>query len=204
MYYKIISKKIVTKLIPLDAINENDREIYEYCFEILISTAVIILTVIAIGAIVNKILCSILFLASFILTRRFCGGYHAKHHFTCWLTTIFNQSIFLVLLFICPENFVFLAIIILNILSLILIFWLSPIENEHNPLTDEEIKCHRRRSIILILLCTVFNAVSFFFLNSYSFYIFSINFGIFSVSFSLLVAKIESDIKNKKNKEVSS
>lgn len=187
--YKTISKRFVTMLILRQAVKSDEREIYEYSFEVLLSTFISVLSILSIAVLLKKILLSALFMFGFIISRSFCGGYHAKHHSTCLLTTVVNYLMFLtVLSFIQP--YIKPAVLIMTGISALLIFLYAPAEHAYNPLSEQERKRHRRRSIVLAILLVILSVVLLY-INVLVKEVFSFGFGVFSVAFSLLLAKIE-------------
>ena len=82
---------ICQKVVP-----EEQREIYEYGFELSISSLIGIFIVLAIGLISNKFWESIVFYIVFCFTRLFTGGFHASNHLLCKIT--FAAALLVVLL----------------------------------------------------------------------------------------------------------
>jgi|LSQX01.3.fsa_nt_gb accessory gene regulator B len=187
--YKTISKRVVTLLISRQAVKSDEREIYEYSFEVLLSTFTSVLCILSIAVLVRKVLLSLLFMSGFVVSRFCCGGYHAKHHLTCLLTTVVNYLAFLAVLSFA-QQYIKLAVLIMAGISALLIFLFAPAEHVYNPLSETERKRHRLRSIVLVVIYVTLSVILMY-KNVLAAEVFSVGFGVFSVAFSLLLAKIE-------------
>lgn len=197
--YKLISKRIVVKLFQANKIKSEDLELYEYSFELLISTIVSLLTIFLLSLLVGEFISSFIFIFSFIFLRLCCGGYHAKSHLTCFLTTITNYFLFLIALMLFSKINVNI-IHILNIFSFILLTIFSPSENEYNPLSSSEKKKHKRNSaLVSATICVICFIVNIFSPNLIK-YIYSASIGLLSATISMILGRIEYRIKSNSDK----
>ncbi len=64
-------------------IKEQDMEIYQYGFEIIISTTIGFLITLLIGFLFQMKLLSVLYYGIFVLIRQLTGGYHADSYLKC-------------------------------------------------------------------------------------------------------------------------
>lgn len=192
--YKFISRKVIEDLIQEKKLYSEDRELYEYCFELLISTIVSLLSILIMSLIFGEFLSSVIFLGTFILIRLCCGGYHAKSHLTCFFTTITNYFFFLSALMVL--NFLSINVIcISNIVSLILLILFSPAENKHNPLSHIEKKKHKRNSILVAtVICIICFLVNFTCPSIFKL-VCSASVGLLSATLSMILGCIEYWIK---------
>ena len=76
--YKKISTSIANKLIDKEVICKEKYSIFQYGCELMISTGVSMIIFVIISLITQSFLSSMLFYAGFLLTRKFCGGFHAS------------------------------------------------------------------------------------------------------------------------------
>ena len=74
-----LSKKIVNQLNILD----DEQELYEYGFFILLSQILYFIIAIIIGTICGTVFESIIFYIAFQFIRRYAGGYHASTETRC-------------------------------------------------------------------------------------------------------------------------
>lgn len=189
--YKKISQIITRKFVTLGIISEDDYEIYKYGFELLIALLSTTIVIILISIFINKFVETILYLVGFFSVRVICGGYHAKHHYTCFVTTISSYLLFL-LLNICFSSKPFLSLVagVMTIVSSISIIAFAPVEHPNNPMTKYRKNRNRLLSFILsIIICLVY--FIFLFFESTLLYVFSYTIGTFLAALAILAAKIE-------------
>jgi accessory gene regulator B len=127
-------------------------EIYQYGFEQIISTLISIITVILIGLLTGDILLPFIFLAFFIPLRFFAGGYHEDSYLRFYIGFVL---IFLVELYIIYKNILSnnaSISVALTIISIIIISFLSPVEDKNKPLTDSAKKRHKITAINIMLI----------------------------------------------------
>lgn len=138
------------------------RPIYLYGFELLLSTLTSALSILFVSVLFNSIEDGAIFLVIYIGLRVFCGGYHAKTHELCFISsnfTFFVAWIFTKVLTIL--NLQSLATVLV-VLSTIVILILAPIRNKNHPLSDKAYKKNRKIAIIfvsilfIIYLCLAF------------------------------------------------
>ncbi len=72
------SSKLIEFFVSNDLIKNEDKEIYEYAFNIILSSLIHIATVMILGLCFNLLIESLTFYCAYIVIRKFAGGYHAK------------------------------------------------------------------------------------------------------------------------------
>lgn len=144
-----ISSYLALLLVREQIILEEDRRTYEYGFEITIANFINALIIIFIGLCLHSIKEAILFYMVFVSLRYFCGGYHADSYIKCFLSFALTSVICLGI----STWFVWIQ------KGLWIMFWAvtaglggciwkkAPIENENRPITSEERRIFRKRSI---------------------------------------------------------
>ena len=142
-------------------INEKEKEIYVYGFEIIISSIIGVLLVGGLGLILNRFLESVIFLVVFISTREYAGGYHAKTFLSC--SFIFITLYLLLLLFteISHKNFEFYQIISILSISILTILKFAPIKNCNKKLSQSVIVTNRKKSIVISAFWAILAVVIF-------------------------------------------
>lgn len=142
------------KIVP-----EEQRDIYEYGFELSISSVIGIIIVLAIGLISGKFWESIVFYIVFCFTRLFTGGFHAPTHLHCKITFAGVLLTVLVadwLLYKIEDYYWF----VLHFYSLVIVCQFAPIENPNKELTKrQKVRC----KVISIIAMAVWLAVMFLF-----------------------------------------
>lgn len=139
-----------------------EKEIYKYGFELIISTGVNLFWVLIIGFIYKEIILALVAFMIFATVRTQCGGYHANTYFKCnlFLIIVFNMIMFVAHYF---NTFYMHKLLYILLYFYIPIFlWVfSPISSLHNTIETEyekkqiKIKVLKRTFIweILGLVC---------------------------------------------------
>ena len=95
--YNSMAKKLTDFFILKKIIKEEEKNVYVYCFEVMISSFVYLVLFFTIAIVLKCLLQSILFLTGFWIIRSVAGGYHAKTYTRCHVLFMSNQ-IFMILL----------------------------------------------------------------------------------------------------------
>ena len=152
-----ISSYLTLLLLREQIILEEEREVYTYGFEITIANGINALIIFCVGFALHSIRDAILFYMVFVSLRFFCGGYHADSYIKCFFSFAITSAVCLITakcLFCQPKIIAILFLI--GILSLGWYIWKwAPIENENRPITLEERKLFRKRSIELYYFLTI-------------------------------------------------
>lgn len=153
--YFFYSKKVIT----FDTI-----EIYQYGFEIIISTIIGFFITIMIGVLFRMIWLSLLYYIIFVVLRQFTGGYHAKTYFKCNLvfavTTVF--------IFLLTKMAIVSEIYTIGIHSLLLFFsiitvWFgTPVENKNKPLSEKQKYYNHLAGFILTVILSIISGLLYY------------------------------------------
>lgn len=185
----ILAKKMSSFFIRHGMVKEENREIYDYSFEILISSIVNLGMILILSIVFHSFLNTCFFLLSFSLMRANTGGYHANTHWACILTLGMVYVLYLFGLKLILPHLLIYIIPTMCFVEIILILWLAPIEDSHKKLNKEEMVKFRKRSVFILIILEVCVLVTVIMKEMEWGY--SITFGILSVSLSLLVEKIK-------------
>lgn len=189
-----LSKKIASIFVLNSIIKKEDKEVYEYSFELLLSTILNLVAIIVIAILTKRILEATFFVLGFIPLRALAGGYHADTHFRCLLILLFIFSLFLLSLVFLPGKFFLVTTVFMIIVSTLLVFILSPVENSNRPFSEHEKISLKSKSRTSILVYSVI-VLGLSFLLTNKIFGFSLAFGVFSVSVSLLASVIKNRVK---------
>jgi len=182
-----LSRNVSSFFIRQGTISEEDRDVYEYSFEVLFATALGFITVIIIALISRTVLYTLLFLLGFIPLRMVAGGFHAKNHFKCFIALMIVYTTFLVLLFILPASYISVIIFLCAIASLLLVFLLAPSEDKNKPISSKNsFEQLKKNSRILIIIYVVAITLFVIFLPDVRI-AFSISIGVACVGVSLFI-----------------
>lgn len=158
------SSKLIEFFVSNDLIKNEDKELYEYAVNIILSSLIHIATVMIIGLCFNLFIESLVFYFSFIAIRKFAGGYHAKTPVRCYLFSFASNIIILCLVkWLSSINTLFIFIfIIFELLCVVLILLISPLDTENNPLTGQEKKMYRMLTSIITIFIFIISLLCFF------------------------------------------
>lgn len=147
-----MSAKITAFLIEQKIISDEDREVYEYGFELLLADLFNFSVILLIGGIAHQLWPTALYILIFVGLRSVCGGYHAKTHLRCHIGTIGVYILFLLLL--STQAVVENGLLLLwgDFIAAIPVILFAPIPHANKPLSEAVRKRNRIRSIILFFL----------------------------------------------------
>ena len=130
------SKRLTSFFILKKQIDENERERYDYSFELLLATIVNLLMIVTIGILIGSFFETVIFSIAFMSMRVVCGGFHAKTHFSCVLCLAF---IFISMIFVSKLPISVLAPISIGMIvfSMVASFSLAPVDCVNKEIDDE-------------------------------------------------------------------
>lgn len=152
---EFLSNLIVDFLLKKKVIKQEEAEIYVYGFQIIISSLFGIIIVCILGILLKSLPLSLIFLFVFIITRKYCGGYHARTFFRCCFLFLFSFLAILSLKEILIDRLEIYHIICFLLIYLMTIFQYAPIENENKKISEKSKVSNRNKSIILSFLWSI-------------------------------------------------
>lgn len=160
-----LSIRIADFLCRKGVIKEEDKELYIYGYQLLISSFIGIVLTLILGIVFRKPLETILYLVIFISTRQRCGGYHANHFLTCIIS--FLSAYLMVMLlesYLLQMDYV-LYCILMELIYLITVIRFAPIEHKNKPLSQEVKLENRKKSIQYSVLWISISIPAYFLLE---------------------------------------
>ncbi|NYB75002.1 accessory gene regulator B family protein [Sedimentibacter hydroxybenzoicus DSM 7310] len=143
-----VCEKATNLMVQNEIISSEDREIYAYGLRQGFILFINILTTLLIGFVFNKTTETIVFLAAYIPLRIYTGGYHARTQIGCYVFSIVMIiSVLLAIEFIPWTNFICITI---SIVSALIIYILSPVEDMNKPLDAAEVKVYGKKARIIL------------------------------------------------------
>lgn len=192
------SNKISSKLIGKKIIKEDDKEVYTYGFEIIISSLLILIGMVILGIIFRCLLKVIVFILFFCSLRVQAGGYHAKSHWKCFI--YFLLSCFLAilishLLLDFDKNLIIIILVLIE--SCIIIITYAPVDTVNKPLGSTEKVAYKKKSMITVIVQSIIIIAMSIFLNSLESYYMVAAIAVFMESLTVLpiINKKESEVK---------
>ena len=137
-----LSKIIADFFYKNNIVDEVKRERIQYGFQTIFSTVISFLIVIVSGIVFNILDISLVFLALFVLIRRFTGGYHADTYLKCNLCFAFVYFLTMAMTIMTKNSYsAFKAeMFLVYLFSDIVIISYAPIENKNKPLAKSKRK----------------------------------------------------------------
>lgn len=176
-----------------DNIKEEDKELYKYGLRQGIFIIINLLTTILLGYIFKNVWQAVIFMIAYSPLRVYAGGFHTKTQLRCYIFSIFLTIAVIYANRYIPETN--LNIIIITIISCIMVFSLSPVEDRNKPLDKTERAVYRKRSLyvllfevilIVLLLCIGFKFVAL-----------SVSISLLALSLMLIAGKIKNSLEAK-------
>lgn len=146
-----IAAKISSFLCARGVVEEEEKELYTYGYEIILENIGKTILLLIAGGIVHKFVATCIFVVGFVSLRSSCGGYHAKKAWQCDILTVLLWGIVIcatpVVRMIVSEQRVFLLLIVL--VSELIIIHYAPVEHKNNRLTKEKREKNRRQALVI-------------------------------------------------------
>ena len=137
-----LAKNVAHFFVVKNVASKSKEAIYAYGMELLISDVLNTLIVLLIALTSHTLPAVIIFIAVFMILRRFVGGYHANNHLSCMFTLIMVM-LRIQLMWILSIYFITIALPV--------IFCIAPVPHPNKPMSEEKRNRLRKRSIISIV-----------------------------------------------------
>lgn len=147
-----LSARLTEALLRRGAAEESKREIFEYGFQITLSTLLWLVTITAVGLVCFDWRFLICYLLFYLPVRQFAGGYHCSTYGCCYVLSC------LMFLAVCLGGRALqalgwkLPVLALGVLALLFIFWQAPVMNPSNPLSKRGLRKNRSSARLFALL----------------------------------------------------
>jgi accessory gene regulator B len=160
-------KYMIEKLLFYKIIAEEETEIYKFGMECLTLKVVHCISYLCIAACFKMLPELIVIACVLIPLRRNAGGYHARTRMGCYLFSCFYVFIILLVYKTVLNQFVWWGLLVF---SDIIIFYMSPIDNENKRLDKKEFEYYRKKSRYILILanlsCILLTAVNLYKIGS--------------------------------------
>jgi len=146
-----LASKVTDVLCRKKLIEEEDREIYEFGYEIIIANIGKTLILLIAGILLHKLIFTSIFIIVFTSLRSCSGGYHAKKSWQCDVMTLILWSIAIwsepLVKIVVKTSKMYLILLIM--VSELVIYQYAPVEHINNRLTKEKRARNRRQALIM-------------------------------------------------------
>lgn len=155
MIYRF-AEVVVSWMVRYDAINPDDRELYEYALYSILFTMSPLFLAGMIGFFIGRFGESFVVILPFTFIRKFSGGYHARKAWYCLIIS----SVLLVTCTIISSYIKYnYGLIITTMIAMVSLMLHSPVDSENRRLSQEEKKCCKIATIIITLFFYGMNLV---------------------------------------------
>lgn len=184
-----LSSQVVAALLNYKIISYEQKDFYQYGFEIMISSLITFFIVFVCGYVFKCIIPALVYFILFVMLRSICGGYHASNYFYCNIVfMLVTISVLVSYKYIQVGDF-FPMHYLICILSFICTVIYSPIENDNKPLTMDQKKHFRILGTVLVLLISSVSTV--FKIKLVSSYSILMDMTLLTVSIFMIIAKLK-------------
>lgn len=136
-------------LVSCEVVKKTDKELYSYAvYSVFLSISPLLLAI-GFGIGMGCVSQSVMIVMPFVVIRKFSGGYHTKHAWSCllWSCLLFLLCMVLSFHVKCDWTFAFLTVI-----AAVSLICNSPIDNENRLLCQEEHSRYKRITIVLVAI----------------------------------------------------
>ena len=147
-----IVDKIVDATIAAGIIESKEREIYQSGISLLLFSFLTWGSFMSVGVFLGYGFHCLAYLSFFIPLRMFAGGHHQDSRIKCMLSSV---GIFLILFIGASKQFITLfsnVYLLLFIPSVMIIWFLSPVEDLNKPIYPNEAKHHKKTARLILTL----------------------------------------------------
>lgn len=138
--FKLLAQKITRFFIARNKIEEDEEEVYIYCFEMLLSTALNFVILLAAALALRLYYQTAIFAVVFIAARRCMGGYHAKSHLGCMGLLIFFYAVFALCLYFLPPRLLDAVSVAVSLAVMFPAMLFAPVCHPFNPVSEKKAK----------------------------------------------------------------
>lgn len=188
-----LSNRLADFLCAKNIIDTEQKPIYKYGIEIIISSLTGFCLIFTIGLISGMLIEAFIFYTLFVYTRTHAGGYHADSYLKCnvILLIIYLLVLFFSELLISSYNIcIHLMILVIYMSS---IFGFAPITNVNKPMDKDEIRSNRKMCIIISVLWCVLSLILYYLSIKYAIVM---ALTLFSISMLLIIEKCGKEENN--------
>ena len=152
--FENLSNRLITWVLHHGAITEDEVTVYRYAAYNILYAAIPVIVMLTFGFFIEQPLGSILFIVTFILFRKYAGGFHFNSLKLCISVSLVTEFIFMYLASCINHIIISFLLIILSSLSIVT---LSPVVSSSRPLEPDEIRyCKsmlKKHIVFLSLFC---------------------------------------------------
>lgn len=193
------AQRLAYFFVEKNVIRPEDKEVYAYGYEILISETINWLITIIIAVLTRSIAETVVYMLVFIHLRGAVGGFHAKSHLGCIVISTVVYLICLLIIHQTPMNIYFILMMIGLLYHMGSVLAIAPVAHPNKPFVSHtEFLKFRKKSCLLSLIygatCIILIILPIGVLKIYGY---CILLGMLSASISMTIEYILQKQKNK-------
>jgi len=158
MFTHSIARNVTDWLVQGGAVQELNREVYEFGLEKLISLLINTLIMLVLGSLFGILLQTIVFYMTYMVLRVYAGGYHAENSIVCFFVSIailIPCVIAIRYYYMWNIPIVFWSLLVASVIILIIV---SPVEHKNKMLDAKEKNVYRKRALrnmLVVATCAI-------------------------------------------------
>ncbi len=157
-----LSDLIVKYFLGQSNITDDEQDLYQYGFFILLSHILYLLITIVVGTLLGTVLESIIFYIAFQFIRRYAGGYHASTETRCEIMSTLSILACIVVIRLLKIYDFQTVLLIISTVSTLCIAILCPLDTPEKPLSEKEFKYFRKISWLILSVISLVVIISYF------------------------------------------
>ena len=187
-----LSKRLTSFFILKNSINEDERESYDYCFEMMLSTVMNLISLIVIGLISGKYFETMTFAIVFMSLRSCGGGFHANTHFGCLSSLLLIFISMLILTYLKVQVLAMISIPVFGV-AMFISFLLAPVDCNNKRISQGE-KSKFKVKLVIINCVLILGYSVFMIFETTKVIAFCVAYTSFGVSMLFLIGTIKNKI----------
>lgn len=144
-----VSKKVLKWLISTGAIESKESDVYLFGIHYAILSTINMMTTLIIGLFLGCVKECLIFIATYLPLRSYAGGYHARTEGRCYLASALLSFVVLSSSKVYPLDLLTFCVLLLSVL---MIWFISPVADENKPLDEMEIRIYSKRMKIILIV----------------------------------------------------
>ena len=144
-----LTKGITKWLITNHAIEEDDRELYEYAIYSMLITIAPLCLVVVIGILMGTLVEGVFLIIPFMCIRKYSGGYHAKSFRACFLSSC---GLLVLCMYLAARIEYAWWVSALAVVAMISLSVWSPIDSENRRLEIDEKRQYKKIAVLISVI----------------------------------------------------
>lgn len=157
-----LSERIANGLLKQSDISDDEQDLYQYGFFILLSQILYLIIACIIGVLLGTFFESIIFYIAFQFIRRYAGGYHASTEMRCEILSSLSILACIVVIKLSKTYDFQTVLLVISAVSAVCIAVLCPLDTPEKPLSENEFKYFRKISWLILSVISLVVIISYF------------------------------------------